>query len=109
MADEILRSIAIEYGWPDYRPQEKSIAPAGEEILRAYAGVYHFPNGPMVTIVVEKNRIWVKPPGADKVEIFPESATSFFSLTGGIPPLRFVLKDDKSVELTAGGATAKRQ
>jgi CubicO group peptidase (beta-lactamase class C family) len=109
LADEILRSIAIEYGWPDYKMQEKSIASVGEETLRAYAGVYHFPNGPIVTITVEKDRIWVKPPGSDKVEIFPESATSFFSISGGVPPLHFVQKDEKSVELTAGGATAKRQ
>src|SRR3979411_3179846 len=109
LADEILRSVAIEYGWPDYRPQEKLIAQVGEETLRSYAGMYRFPNGRTITVAVENRRIWIKQPNADRVEIFPESATSFFSITGGVPPLRFMQKDDKSVELTAGGATAKRQ
>jgi CubicO group peptidase (beta-lactamase class C family) len=109
LANEILGSIATEYGWPDYKPLEKSIVPVGEETLRSYAGVYHFLNGPIVTITVEKGRIWVQPTGADKVEIFPESATSFFSLAGGIPALRLVQNEDNSVELTAGGSTAKRQ
>lgn len=109
LADEILRSIAIEYGWPDYRPQEKIIAQVTEETLRSYAGVYHFPNGPTLTIAAEAGRLLVKLPQGDTVEVFPESATSFFSMNAGIPPLRFTRKDDDSVELTGGGATAKRQ
>ena len=39
LADEILRSIATEYGWPDYKPQEKMIAQVDEETLRSYVGV----------------------------------------------------------------------
>jgi CubicO group peptidase (beta-lactamase class C family) len=109
LADEILRSIATEYGWPDYKPQEKQIAQVDQETLRSYAGVYQFPNGPTITVAVENGRIWIKRPNEDAIEVFPESATSFFGVTGGMPPLRFNRKDDKSVELTAGRLTAKRQ
>jgi Domain of unknown function (DUF3471) len=83
--------------------------PVGEETLRSYAGVYHFPDGPAITITVEKGRLWVKLPQGDTVEVLPESPSSFFSVNGGLPPLRFTRKDDKSVELTAGESTAKRQ
>ena len=87
----------------------REIAQVDEETLRSYVGVYQFSNGPTVTIAAEKGRLMVKLPQGDLVEIFPESATSFFSIHRGIPPLRFTRKDDNSVELTAGGSTAKRQ
>jgi CubicO group peptidase (beta-lactamase class C family) len=109
LAAEILRSIAAEYGWPDYRQQEKVIAVVREETLGAYTGVYQIPNGPRVTVKAEKGRLWVTLPQGDIVEFMPESPTSFFSINDGVPPLRFARKDDNSVELTAGGATAKRQ
>lgn len=109
LADEILRSIAIEYNWPDYRPQEKAIANIDDDTLKAYAGAYHFPNGPSITITVEGGRLLVKTPEGETVEMVPESATAFFSLNAGVPPFQFMRKEDGSVELKAGGSTAKRQ
>jgi hypothetical protein len=109
LAAEVLRSIAAEYGWPDYQQQEKAIAVVSEETLRTYAGVYRFPNGPKVTVREEKGKLWVTLPQGESVEVLPESSTSFFSVNDGVPALRFARKDDDSVELTAGGATAKRQ
>jgi CubicO group peptidase (beta-lactamase class C family) len=108
LASEILRSIALEYEWPDYKPQEKAVVPVTEETLKSYAGVYRFPNGPAATLKAEKGSLWVTIPQRDPVELLPESETSFFSINGEIPPLHFTRKDD-SVELTAGGSTAKRQ
>jgi hypothetical protein len=35
--------------------------------------------------------------------------TSFFSISDGVPTLHFSRGSDNSVELTAGGATARRQ
>ena len=109
LAAEILRSIAAEYGWPDYKVQEKTLATVGEETLRSYAGVYHFPNGPTLILTVEKGHLLLRLPQGDTVELSPESPTSFFSMNDGLPPLRFARKDDDSVELTAGGMTAKRK
>jgi len=108
LASEILRSIAAEYGWPDYKQQEKTVAAVSEDTLRTYAGVYQFPNGPKVTLKVEKGKLWVTLPQGDPVELLPESAASFFSVNDGVPPLRFSRKDDNSVELAAGGSTASR-
>ncbi len=109
LASEILRSIPVEYGWPDYRQQEKQIAAVGQETLRSYAGVYHFQNGPTITIMIKEGRLSAMLPQRGAVELLPESATSFFSANGEIPPLRFTRQADSSIELTAGGATAKRQ
>jgi CubicO group peptidase (beta-lactamase class C family) len=109
LASEILRSIAAEYWWPDYRQEEKTVAVVGEDTLRSYAGVYQIPNGPKLTVKTEKGSLWVTLPRGEDFELLPESATSFFSISGGVPPMRFRRGDDNSVELTAGGATAKRQ
>jgi CubicO group peptidase (beta-lactamase class C family) len=108
LASEILASIAAEYGWPDYRQQQKTVAEISEDTLRTYAGVYQFTNGAQITLTVEKGKLWVKPPQRDAVELLPESATSFFSLNDGFPPVHFARKDDNSVELAANGLTAKR-
>jgi CubicO group peptidase (beta-lactamase class C family) len=109
VAEEILRAISVEYGWPDYKPREKTVVTVDEETLRSYAGAYHFPGGPSVTIVLEKGRLWAKRPQGDMVELLAESPASFFSISGAVPELRFTRKDDNSVELTANGSTAKRQ
>lgn len=109
LTSEILRSIAAEYRWPDYQQQEKTVAVVGEDTLRSYAGAYQIPNGPKLIVKTEKGRLWVTLPRGEDVELFPESATSFFSSSDGVPPFRFRRADDNSVELTAGAATAKRQ
>jgi len=109
LASEILRSIAAEYQWPDYRQQEKAVAVVGEDTLRSYAGVYQIPNGPKLTMKTEKGRLWVTLPRGDDVELLPESATSFFSISDGVPPLSFRRGDANSIELTVGGAIARRQ
>jgi CubicO group peptidase (beta-lactamase class C family) len=109
LADEILRSIATEYNWPDYKAKERTVTTVDDATLRSYVGVYQFPNGPSVTISAEKGRLSIKLPQGDTVALFAESPTSFFSLGAGVPKLKFTLKEDGSVELTAGGGTAKRQ
>ncbi len=109
LAAEILRSIAAEYGWPDYKVQEKTLATVGEETLRSYAGTYHLPNGPTLILTVEKGHLLLTLPQGDIVEVVPESPTSFFNMNDRLPPLRFARKDDDSVELTLGGMTAKRK
>jgi CubicO group peptidase (beta-lactamase class C family) len=109
LATEILRSIAAEYGWPDYKQQEKTVVTVDEETLRSYAGVYQIPNGPKLTVKIEKGRLWVTLPRGEDVVLLPESATSFFSVSDGVPALHFSRGKDNSVELTAGGATARRQ
>ena len=48
-------------------------------------------------------------PRGEDVVLLPESATSFFSISDGVPAIHFARGKDNPVELTAGGATARRQ
>jgi len=108
LADEILCSISAEYEWADYKPRERTIARVPADILQAYAGLYVLAPGFEVTVTCENERLFASAQGK-KVELFPESPTSFFSVEADVPPVRFSRTSDNSVEMSAGGATAKRQ
>ncbi|MGA2270175.1 MAG: serine hydrolase [Bryobacteraceae bacterium] len=108
LADEILRSISAEYEWADYRTKERTIARVQPDVLQAYAGLYVLAPGLEVTVTYENERLFAATQGK-KVELFPESPTSFFSVEADVPPIRFTRASDNSVEMSAGGATAKRQ
>ena len=57
-------------------PTEAKIDPA---IYDAYVGKYLFDTGMIFTVTKENNRLWGQPAGAQKAELFPESATKFFA------------------------------
>jgi len=81
LGQEILRAVAREYGWPDYPgPKEKTIAQIDPVTYAAYAGRYEIAPGNIATIRVEGSRL-LAVVGAQTMELLPESATSFFELT----------------------------
>src|SRR5580704_15234844 len=44
LASEIQRSVAREYGWPDFQPVEHTVTQVDPKVLAAYAGVYQDSN-----------------------------------------------------------------
>jgi CubicO group peptidase (beta-lactamase class C family) len=81
LAQEILRAIAVEYGWPEFPgPKQKTIAQIDPAVYGTYAGRYEVSPGHVVTIQAAGNRLFALD-GAQKVELLPESATKFFELT----------------------------
>lgn len=82
LANEILRSIAREYGWPNFKPVERALAKVNPEIFKNYAGEYEV-NG-KVTISIENGKVYLQPPGGPKMELHPSSETEFFALTENI-------------------------
>ena len=79
LGDEILRSIAREYGWPNYKPVERTVAKVNPEVFKTYAGEYEA-NG-KVTITTENGRLYFQPPGQAKSELYPTSETEYFLTT----------------------------
>jgi len=82
LAMEIIRSIAREYDWPDYRPEEKVIAKVDPAIYRAYIGDYELGPGLIITIRRENDRLFARANWFARTELLPESETSYFSLNG---------------------------
>lgn len=107
IASELMRSIAVEYGWPDRKPVEKAVVKLSAEALKSYAGKYQFPNT-LITVTAGEDRLYAQATPGGRLELLPESETQFFDLDDIAGPVRFS-KSDGGVEMTAGGRTAKRQ
>jgi CubicO group peptidase (beta-lactamase class C family) len=78
LGDEILRSIATEYGWPDYKPEVRTAITVDPKILADYVGTYKlFPNFDLV-ITLEDGELMAQATGQGKTQIYAESETKFF-------------------------------
>ncbi len=79
LGDEVMRSIAAEYGWPDYRPAIRAKVQVNPNVLPKYAGTFELHPGFDLVISVEHGQVMAQATGQDKVEIYPESESEFFS------------------------------
>ena len=84
LMSEILRSIAREYGWPDYHPIEKVVARLDPTIYSSYVGEYEAPQIGKIIASTDQSRFFVEfveaeALGLGKTELFPESDGQFFA------------------------------
>ena len=77
LGDEILRSIASEYGWPDYKPEVRTAIAVDPEILADYVGTYQLAPNANLVITLEDGKLMAQPTGQDKAQIYAESTTKF--------------------------------
>jgi CubicO group peptidase (beta-lactamase class C family) len=86
----LIKSIATEYHWPALTQEEREVVTLSTAQLEAMVGVYSLPPGPSgepVTYEITRtgNRLFAELKGLGsypKYELFPSSATSFFSTSG---------------------------
>jgi CubicO group peptidase (beta-lactamase class C family) len=77
LASEILRSVAYEYGWPDFQPVEHIVTRVDTKILATYAGVYQDSNM-LFTVTREGDQLFVQLTGQPKFPLFSKSEREFF-------------------------------
>jgi CubicO group peptidase (beta-lactamase class C family) len=88
LIEELKRAVAQEYGWPDFKPEQKATVPIDPATLSAYAGSYllAIPDAtePKVHLAVREGRLLFQadPLGPEPVELFAESETQFFAAQG---------------------------
>ena len=84
LTEEIFRSVAKEYGWPDFKPIEHTLIKINPATFAAYPGTYEIPSVGKLTISMKPTGLSVEaePFGPDPLELLPESATQFFVLSG---------------------------
>lgn len=116
LANEILRAIAREYGWPDYQPTEKTLVTVQPELLVAYAGEYLMETGAArvdfpVTVSQENGKMFISrlvPGVLGKFEIQAISETTFLSVAENTE-ITFV-KDEQGrvvkLEVRSGSSTS---
>jgi CubicO group peptidase (beta-lactamase class C family) len=80
LADEIMHSIAMEYGWPDDRPIVKTAVNVDPKVLADYVGTYEMAPTFSLVFTVEDGHLAIQPTGQSKLRLFAESSTRFFPL-----------------------------
>jgi CubicO group peptidase (beta-lactamase class C family) len=108
VASEILRAIAVEYGWVDWLPKDRSVVKVDPVVLASYVGDYQFPQGPLVIVRVKDGKLTAAA-GGDAITLTAETADSFFDVEGQSPDIHFVKNADGAFELHADGGVAKRK
>ena len=78
-AEEILRAIAHEYDWPDYRVAEKTAVPLAPEAFADFVGRYEREDTPLL-VFRDRGHFNVRVGSRPRTEIFPQSDHEFFTL-----------------------------
>jgi len=78
LGDEIMRSIAAEYGWPDYKAEVRTAVTVDPKILSEYVGTYELAPNFDLTISVENGKLMAQATGQGKTDLYAESDTRFF-------------------------------
>ena len=76
---EILRALAREYDWPDYRMVEKTAVPLTDSAVAAFSGRYERENTPVLAFRLN-GRFYLRIGDRPRFEIFPQSDHEFFTL-----------------------------
>jgi len=99
LTEEIFRSVAKEYGWPDFKPIEHTLIKINPATLAAYPGVYEITGIGKLTVTTKPTGLFVEaePFGPDPLELLPESPLQFFILSGDIT---FTFHKDASGAIT---------
>ena len=80
LVGEILRTIAHEYGWPDFQPSESNISKLDDpKIMARYVGAYRMVGGPVMLVTLEGSQLLTRLGNQPQVPIFPESERVFFA------------------------------
>jgi CubicO group peptidase (beta-lactamase class C family) len=81
LAQELVRAIAREYGWPDFKPRERVLAAVDPAAYDRYAGTYEIRPGNTVEVRRQGDALLVLPPGQPARELLPEAKDRFFTLS----------------------------
>jgi hypothetical protein len=100
LASEILRTIAYEYGWPDFQPSERAITKADPKAFNGYVGGYRLGPNAAMTITREGDQLYAELPGQPKFEVFPKGEREFFLKVVDVQLTFDVDADGKATQVT---------
>jgi CubicO group peptidase (beta-lactamase class C family) len=78
LIEAILRTIAYEYGWPDYAPVERTLAVVDPHSFDHDVGAYRFASGEIVTFWRDGSQIRTRILGQQVTNMFPSSESDYF-------------------------------
>ncbi|MCX8160162.1 MAG: beta-lactamase family protein [Candidatus Saccharicenans sp.] len=80
LTEEILRGLAVIYGWPDYQPEEKTLFRLPPEIYQKYTGRYQVNESYFLDVDYQDYYLIVHPTGQAATKFYVETQTIFFSV-----------------------------
>jgi CubicO group peptidase (beta-lactamase class C family) len=78
LADEVMRSIAAAYHWPDFQPKVRTVVTVDPKILASYAGTYELNPKFSLVVSVEHGHLVTQATGQSSFSMLAESETKFF-------------------------------
>lgn len=79
VAEQIIRTVADEYEWPDFRPAQRTLAKIDPAVFDGYVGAYQLAPDFLLAVRRDGNRFLTQATGQGPLEIFPESDHEFFA------------------------------
>ncbi len=108
VAREVLTTLAAVYGWPAFKPVERTVAKVPAATLSQVAGRYRLPDDTnTVAVTLEGDRVFLSYPAFGRVELLPESDTTLFWRDDGTR-LTVVRDNGRVVSLRMFGQEARR-
>lgn len=79
LAQEVLRAVSAEYGWPVFKPRTRTTVTVAPEVLAPLAGRYEMRPGRVISVTLEGGALVITDRD-QRIELYPESETRFFEL-----------------------------
>lgn len=109
IADEVMRSVAAEYHWPDFQPTVRTAIQVDPKTLAQYEGTYALFKGFDLVVTLENGQLMTQATGQGKFPVYAETETKFFPLV--VPAEIEFIRDDQgkvnSLILHQGGHDMK--
>ncbi len=110
LAEELFRSVAKEYGWPDHHPVEHTLIKINPALFQSYVGTYEIPGIGKLTVTLKSGSLYMQaePLGPEPQELLPESSNGFFLMSGDLNLTFDHLADPNTIDhltLHAGSQT----
>lgn len=77
LANDVIRSIAREYHWPDWGPRVVRVVPVDAAELPQYVGKYKMNDWFSFDVTIQGGKLFIQGTGQPKLEMWPESTTRF--------------------------------
>jgi CubicO group peptidase (beta-lactamase class C family) len=107
LVEEIILTVATEYGWPGFEPVVKTIVKMDAGQLGAFAGRFEIEGYGVLVLSVDGRGLLAELPDGERATLLPESETVFFDPDDG-QMINFTMDDDRVSGFRVGGTTAKR-
>jgi len=81
LAEDVVRSVARLYRWPDFRPRVREAIAPSDSALAAYPGTFIYDERARFDIVRKGNTLEIASPGETPETLYAASAREFFTLS----------------------------